>query len=98
MTSTLRKVLIQIFKNDMFADHSVEDEVIERVEQKAAYVKRRSTAALALDKLTEVQRRRYLMYHLKGKTTREIAALEGVNQSKVMNSLILAEKKIKKIL
>jgi DNA-directed RNA polymerase specialized sigma24 family protein len=37
------------------------------------------------------------MYHVQGKTTREIAALEGVNQSKIMNSLTLAEKKIKRI-
>jgi len=85
-------------KNEMFAIHSVEDEVFERVEQESVYAKRRSTAALALDKLTVVQRRRYLMYHFQGKTTREIAALEGVNQSKIMNSLTLAEKKIKKIL
>jgi DNA-directed RNA polymerase specialized sigma24 family protein len=85
-------------KNEIFAIPSVEDEVIERFEQEAAYAKRSSTASLALDKLTAAQRRRYLMHHFQGKTTREIAALEGVNQSKITNSLRLAEKKIKKIL
>ena len=89
-----------LFKDEsaVLAVPSVEDDFIEQREQEAALAHRQSLAALALDKLTDIQRRRYLMHHVQGKTTREIAALEGVNQSKIMNSLTLAEKKIKKIL
>ena len=81
-----------------FAALSPEDEVVRKAEQSAELARRDVLAKKALDKLTDVQRRRYVMYHSQGKTTREIAALEGVNQSKIMNSLNLAEKKIKKIL
>jgi len=55
-------------------------------------------ARRALDMLTEVQRRRYLMYHVGGLSSWQIAEREGVNQSKIMNSLAGADKKIKKIL
>ena len=82
----------------MFSVASAEDEVIGRGADEAAFAKRQSVAALALDKLTEVQRRRYLMYHVQGLSTWEIADKEGVNQSKIVNSLNLADKKIKKIL
>jgi RNA polymerase sigma factor (sigma-70 family) len=51
-----------------------------------------------LDKLTEVQRRRYLMHRLEGKTTREIAAAEGCSQQSVVECLAGADKKIKKFL
>jgi len=53
---------------------------------------------LALAKLTDVQRRRYLLHHVDGLSTWEIAKVEGVNQSKIMNSLTLADRKIKKVL
>lgn len=57
-----------------------------------------ATANRALDKLTEVQRRGYLIYHVEGLSTWEIAKSEGVNQSKIMNSMTLADKKIEKVL
>jgi DNA-directed RNA polymerase specialized sigma24 family protein len=75
---------------------SVEDDFIEGQEHEAAHTKRKSVARLALDKLTETQRRRYLMHHVEGLTTRQIAERECVNQSKIFNSLKLAEKKIHK--
>jgi DNA-directed RNA polymerase specialized sigma24 family protein len=81
-----------------FATHSMEDEVIERWEQAAINSTRKSIAARAINKLTEVQRRRYLMYHVAGLSTWEIADREDVNQSKIVNSLKLADKKIQKIL
>ena len=77
---------------------SAEQSVIERDADEAAYAKRQSTAALALDKLTEVQRRRYLLHHAHGKSVREIAELEGAFFTSVHESLKSAEKKIKKIL
>jgi len=51
-----------------------------------------------LDKLTEVQRRRYLQHHVKGLSAREIAKQEGTNHKSVLESLNGAEKKIKKVL
>ncbi|OGO91778.1 MAG: hypothetical protein A2Y17_13555 [Clostridiales bacterium GWF2_38_85] len=52
----------------------------------------------ALAALTEIQRRRYLQYHVNGLTLRQIAEVEGVVHSKIQKSLLAAEKKIKKIL
>ena len=51
-----------------------------------------------LDKLTEVQRRRFVMHRIEGLTTRQIAEIEGVGHSKIQKSLEGAEKKIKKVL
>ena len=52
----------------------------------------------ALDRLTEIQRRRYLMYHVKGLTEEEIAVIENATHQAVSKSLLGAEKKIKKFL
>jgi len=77
---------------------SVEDEFIKHREREAALAQRQSLAALALDKLTDIQRRRYLMYHVHGLTMRKIAELEGVHHPRIVKSLQDAEKKIKKFL
>lgn len=44
--------------------------------------------------LTEIQKRRFLLFILERKNEREIALLEGVNQSSVSRSLIVAQKRI----
>ena len=85
-------------KNDMFILPSTEDEVIERSELQEETAKRQSLATYVMDKLTEVQRRRYLMYYVKGLSTWQIAKHEGTNQKSVHESIQAAEKKIKKIL
>jgi len=82
----------------IFAVPSVEDTVIEQDEAEAAFAKRQSLVARALDKLTEIQRRRYLLYHVKGLSTWQIAEHEGANQKSIHESLQAAEKKIKKVL
>jgi len=82
----------------VFSAPSVEEELIDQREQAEAYAKMQTSAAFALDKLTDVQRRRYLMYHVRGLTMRQIADKEGVLHSKIQNSLDAAEKKIKKFL
>ena len=61
-----------------FSVPSVEEEVIDQREQAEAYAKLQATAVLALDKLTDVQRRRYLIYHAGGLTMRQIADKESV--------------------
>jgi RNA polymerase sigma factor (sigma-70 family) len=52
----------------------------------------------ALDRLTDKQRRRYLLYHADGKTEEQIAELEGATHQAVSKSLLSADKKIKKFL
>ena len=56
------------------------------------------TACRALETLTEIQRRRYLMYRVEGLSTWQIASSEGINQKSVHECLQAAEKKIKKFL
>jgi DNA-directed RNA polymerase specialized sigma24 family protein len=58
----------------------------------------RRQAHQAISKLTEIQRRRYIQYHVDGLSTWAIAELEGVNQKSVYESIQAAEKKIKKYL
>lgn len=80
--------------------NSPEDRMIAGIdedERKTEHRQQQEIAKLALDKLTETQRRRYLLHHVKGLSTREIADLEGVSQRSVMDSIEWAEKKIKKI-
>ena len=80
------------------AELSPEDEIITLQEREAASKQKHELAVLALNKLTETQRRRYLMYHLGGKTEEEIAALEDVAQQSVSECLLGAQKKMKKFL
>ena len=80
---------------------SPEDEMIEEMEETertATKKRRREIGLAAFEMLTEVQRRRYILFHVEGVSTWEIAKKEGVNQSKIIKSLRLAEKKIKKYL
>ena len=80
------------------AGAALEDEVIEQPEWKALESKRRELAAQALDTLTKVQRRRYLLHYRDGMSTWQIAEKEDVYQRAVMDSIQWAEKKIKKFL
>ena len=77
---------------------SPEDEFIERPERIARERRRRALGKRAFETLTQVQRRRYRLYHVDGKTTREIAEIEGVHFTAVHECLQAAEKKIKNVL
>ena len=59
---------------------------------------RLQTAKRALDTLTDIQRRRYLLYHVKGLNLRQIAEKERVLHSKIQKSIDAAEKTIRKFL
>ena len=84
--------------SESFGGETLEDEVIERPEREAKENNRRELAREALKILTEVQRQRYLLYHVDGLNEREIAEKEGSTQQAVSKSLYWAEKKIKKFL
>ena len=74
---------------------SIDTELIQKAEeQKVLDAARR---LLHSGKLTAVQKRRFLLHFFQGLSTRQIASLEGVHQRAVWDSLIWAEKKLKKI-
>ena len=77
---------------------SPEAVVIDQPAEAERQEKRRELAKRALDQLTDVQRRRYLMYHVEGLSTYEIAEIEGKDHKAIFFSLQAAEKKIKKII
>ena len=85
-------------ETEQCAAPSPEEILIDEPEQAEKRQRQVEIAKRALDKLTEVQRRRYLMYHVKGLTEEEIAAIENATHQAVSKSLFGAEKKIKKIL
>ena len=81
---------------------SPEDEFIDahfgRPEREAKEERRRELGLRALNALTDVQRRRYLLYKIDGMTEEEIADLESTTHQAVSKSLISAKRKIQKIL
>jgi len=82
----------------MFAAPSTEDEFIEKTELLAESEQRSALAKSAFDRLTETQRRRYVMYHVQGMTYREIAEVEQAHFTSIEESILAADKKIKKFL
>jgi len=77
---------------------SAESAVIDAQEEAERKRNRAALGKKAWNKLTEVQKRRYFMYHVNGFSTWKIAEAEGVNQSKIVKSLSAADRKIKKAL
>ena len=85
-------------ETDALCTPSTEESVIDIPEQAAEQERRRKLAMQVMDKLTDIQRRRYIQYHVEGLTVREIAEKEGSHFTSVHESLLAAEKKIKKVL
>ena len=73
---------------------AVDTELIRKYEEKRAL----EAAGRLLDsgKLTLIQQRRFRLHFFQELSTRQIAKLEGVNQKTVWESLMWAEKKLKK--
>ena len=89
--------------SDSIKNHeiSAEDSLfasITEIEENDNYLFQAEAADNALDILTDIQRRRYIQYHIHGKTLREIADMEGTHNTSVCESLKAAENKIKKFL
>ncbi|GHV47871.1 hypothetical protein FACS189499_06150 [Clostridia bacterium] len=81
--------------NFMPSPETIVIDVREEIEKKNIHIQ---FAKLAFGKLTDVQRRRYILHHVRGLSSYAIAKMEGTNHKTVYESLVLAEKKIKKIL
>lgn len=93
-TSRLNVSIHEMEEHLLAINTDLETEFIQRMEEGKAL-----TAAhrlLQSGKLTLVQRRRFFLHFFKGLSTRQIAKLEGVNQKAVWESLMWAEKKLKK--
>ena len=73
---------------------SVDAELIQKAEEKKAL--EAAIRLLESGKLTDVQKRRFYLHFFQGLSTRKIAKLEGVHQLAVWDSLMWAEKKLKK--
>lgn len=82
--------------NTTFSVQSPEESLINVIDaqEKYEFFKQRLTVSKnVLSKLTDVQRKRYLLHVIGGLTTRKIAEMEGVSQRTVMDSLEYVEKK-----
>lgn len=87
--------------NILFPVESAEDALIgdiDMAEDELRQRERLATAKNVLNQLTEIQRRRYLLHHYNGMTTREIAETERVSHVAVVYSIESANKKIEKFL
>ena len=85
-------------ETNICAVSSPEDYIVEQPELVAKKRQRREIGLKVFKKLTEVQRRRYLMYHVKRLSMRQIADIEGAHFTAIQESLQAAERKIKKFL
>ena len=77
---------------------SAEEIVIEKMSRESERVYTKKDAEVVLSKLTDIQRRRFLMYEVYGMTFRGIAHIEGVDHMAIIRSVEYAKRKIKKFL
>lgn len=93
-TSRLDVSIHGLEETNLIAAPAIDTELIQKYEMDRA-----TDAAYRLlhsDKLTEIQKRRFIQHFFQGLSTRQIARLEGVHQRAVWDSLMWAEKKLKK--
>ena len=83
-------------ETDVCAVPSPEDICIAEQEQTEKRQQRLKLAKAILEKLTDVQKRRYILHTVKGLTVREIADMEGVSHPSVVESLLTTERKMSK--
>lgn len=81
------------------ATRPLEDELMERyVEIRSRRYARQAVRALLEGRtLTEIQRRRFCLHIFQGRSTRQIARLEGISFQNVAKSINLAIQKLKKL-
>ena len=80
---------------ELIPTKSLEDDYFGRMDNSK---KMKAVSAALRDKLTETQRKRFLLHALKKMTEREIAELEGVDRRAVHDSINSARKKLQKVL
>lgn len=87
-----------IEETELVSVPSAEDIVIEKLNRENERIYTMKDAETVLSKLTDIQRRRYLLYEVCGLSTPQIALSEGVSQYTVWESIDAAKKRIKKVL
>ena len=85
-------------ETDIFSVSTLEDYIIENPERIVKKIQRREIGFGVFERLTEVQQRRYRMYHVEHLTMRQIAEIEGTKHQSIVECLAAAEKKINKFL
>lgn len=88
----------QFAETELLSTESAEDEVLEELEPTSNSYTYVNALQVLNSCLTEVQKRRYLLYVRDGMTLRQIASHEGVGFSKIQKSINQAKEKIKKFL
>ncbi len=79
---------------EIFHDELVVDTLFETIQQKMD----KGKIVSALKKLTDVQRRRVIMYFFENHTIRDIAEIEGVDKRAIQDSINAAIRKLKGII
>lgn len=92
----VKATLNEEISSDWIATPTLEEELLQKADAPKNAVKKIYTAINTL--LTETQRRRLILHAFKGLTTREIAKIEGTNNKSVHESIVAAQRKIKKFL
>ena len=89
-----KTTVLEALDKSSLREDSPEDLLVQAEER--TYQRHIATASLSA--MTAVQRRRYILHFIKGLTVREIALMEGTSHPSVVESLLAAQKKIKKLL
>ena len=87
-----------IEETELVSIPSAEEVVMEKLNRENERFYTMKDAEAVLSKLTDIQRRRYLLYEVYGLSTPQIALIEGVSQYTVWESIDAAKKRIKKVL
>jgi len=87
-----------IEETELVSVPSAEEVVIEKLNRENERVYTMQDVETFLTKLTDIQRRRFLMHEVYEMTFREIAHIEGVDHMAVIRSVEYAKRKIKKFL
>lgn len=80
-------------ETEQFATLSIDTELIHKTDGQAAM--KAAKELLNSGKLTEVQRRRFILHFFQGRSTRQIGRAEGVSHKNVLKSIHLAKEKLK---
>jgi len=94
-TSRLNISMNGLEESELLAAPAIDTGLIHKIEEEKAL--KAARRLLHSGKLTEVQRRRFLLHFFQGLSTRQIAEREGVHQRAVWDSLQWAGKKLKKL-
>lgn len=95
-TGRLNVTINGLEETEQLATLSLEAELIHKADGQTAM--KAAKQLLSSGKLTEIQRRRFILHYFQGVSTRKIARMEEVTHQSVCDSLQWSTKKLKKFL